>query len=147
MKINIFKNNQGFSLIETIGALTILTIVTGALFSFYVQSLSLQNLVSNRYIATFLMNDGIEQVKNIADNSIVAGSDFDGVIFINAQDKATALSGAITPANVFTRTVTVDNLIASERFKVSSEVTWSGRGGSLNKVKSIYFIYNTNLHD
>src|SRR3989344_3120601 len=75
-----FKSNKGFSLLETIVALFIVTMALGSLLTLYAQSLGIQKLVSDKYTAIFLANQGMEIVKNAADNEIANGSDFINVV-------------------------------------------------------------------
>ena len=144
-----FKSNKGFSLLETIVALFIVTMALGSLLTLYAQSLGIQKLVSDKYTAIFLANQGMEIVKNAADNEIANGSDFINVVVPATNNAAVFASQPLTGAfNRFTRVVEIDrgNPPSDFRFNVTSTVSWPGRN-AIQRVRSVYFIFNANLHD
>jgi prepilin-type N-terminal cleavage/methylation domain-containing protein len=63
------KNNKGFTLLEVIAAIFILTVGAGASFALIQQTLSAASLVEDRLIASYLAQEGVEVVKNIRDQT------------------------------------------------------------------------------
>ena len=62
-------NNKGFSLIEVITAIFILTVGVGGAFSLIYQTLSAVYIVRSELMASFLAQEGVEIVKNLRDNA------------------------------------------------------------------------------
>ena len=62
-------NNKGFSLIEVIAAIFILTVGVGGAFSLIYQTLSAVYTIRSELTASFLAQEGIEIVKNLRDNA------------------------------------------------------------------------------
>ena len=62
-------NNKGFSLIEVITAIFILTVGIGGSFSLIYQTLSAVYGVRSELEASFLAQEGVEIVKNLRDNA------------------------------------------------------------------------------
>ncbi|MHA1481959.1 MAG: type IV pilus modification PilV family protein [Candidatus Heimdallarchaeaceae archaeon] len=61
--------NKGFSLIEVITAIFILTVGVGGAFSLIYQTLSAVYIVRSELMASFLAQEGVEVVKNLRDNA------------------------------------------------------------------------------
>lgn len=61
--------NKGFSLIEVITAIFVLTVGIGGAFSLIYQTLSAVYTVRSELTASFLAQEGVEIVKNLRDNS------------------------------------------------------------------------------
>lgn len=68
-----FQGNNGYILIESIVAITIVVIGLLGIFSLLSRSLSLNRVVADRFVAAYLAAEGIELVKNVIDNNILAG--------------------------------------------------------------------------
>jgi prepilin-type N-terminal cleavage/methylation domain-containing protein len=68
MKKIFIKKNTGFTLLETLIAIAILTIALGAAFSVAQKSLSASYTAKNQTTAFFLASEGLELVRNIRDN-------------------------------------------------------------------------------
>ena len=61
--------NKGFSLIEVVTAIFILTVGVGGAFSLIYQTLSAVYTVRSELTASFLAQEGVEIVKNLRDNA------------------------------------------------------------------------------
>ena len=62
-------NNKGFSLIEVVTAIFILTVGVGGAFSLIYQTLSAVYIVRSELTASFLAQEGVEIIKNLRDNA------------------------------------------------------------------------------
>jgi len=62
-------NTKGFTLLEVIAAIFILTVGIGSAFALISQTLSAASLVKERLIASYLVQEGIEIVRNIRDTN------------------------------------------------------------------------------
>lgn len=69
MLIKIKSKNRGFTLLEVIVAIFILTVGIGGSFVLIQQTISTASMVRSRLIATYLGQEGIEIVRNIRDNN------------------------------------------------------------------------------
>ncbi len=68
-----FQQNKGYILIESIVAITIVVVGLLGIFSLLSRSLSLNRVVADQFVAAYLAAEGIELVKNVIDNNILAG--------------------------------------------------------------------------
>ena len=151
--------NEGFSLIETLVAITVLLIaVTGPL-SIAHRALSDANLAKNQTIAIFLAQDAIEYLKNLRDENLLSGNDWDrtindcnGTCIVDSaldtltacsgscpvlrQDSATGLYGYNNnwEPTLFTRTVTTTT-VNEDEFSVSVDISW--QNGTITKTISL----------
>jgi prepilin-type N-terminal cleavage/methylation domain-containing protein len=84
--INFFKQkNKGFTLVETLVALSVVMIAVGGPLTLASQSLSAASLARNRMTATYLAQDAVETIKYKRDNNILSDElnwlqDLDGCI-------------------------------------------------------------------
>lgn len=60
---------NGFTLLEVLIALAVITIIMGAALSLLWQVLGSSNVARSRLIATYLVQEGIEKVRNIRDSN------------------------------------------------------------------------------
>ena len=68
-KIKSASTNKGFTLLEVIGAIFILTVGAGSAFILISQTLSAASLVKENLIASYLVQEGIEIVRDIRDTN------------------------------------------------------------------------------
>lgn len=140
-------------------ALGILIVAIFAVFSMITRAVSLNRVVSQQYVATYLAAEGLELVKNITDsNRLVCstawneGASPDGTyeltytddtlmrrvsmptnkLRINTNGFYQYESGEPTP---FRRAVTIETINDDKEIRVTAWVTWEGRGGSKSDVK------------
>ena len=64
-----FRKNKGYILIEAIIAITIAVVGLLGIFSLLSRSLSLNRVVADRFVASYLVAESIEIVKNLVDNN------------------------------------------------------------------------------
>jgi len=67
----------GFTLLEVILAITVLTLATGGSLVLISQTLSSVSQIQSRLIASYLLQEGMEIIKNIRDSNWLKGNDFD----------------------------------------------------------------------
>ncbi len=148
---------KGQVLIESLIALTFLTVAFFSAFSLLGKSLSTNRASAQSYTATYLAAEGIEVARNIIDGNGIQGIAwnngfangnyevrYDSTSFLPpsgahlSYDPSAHLysySGLIqTP---FTRTLNIE-LVGSDEIKIHSVVSWVGLGGG---------IFNINLED
>ncbi len=150
------STRSGQALIESIVAVSILTVGFLGIFSLLSQSLSLNRVVSDNYTATYLAAEGVEVIKNLIDANTIRGQAWNcgltdgtyelswdslpasgacgGTALQNNQnrflsfDSATNLySYAGSVATPFKRQVALTR-VSGDELKVVSQVTWLGRG-------------------
>lgn len=140
---------KGQLLIESGIAISILVIGLLGIFGLLSRSLSLNNVVSSRYIASNLASEGIEVVKNLIDTNIIQFRPWNQDISTGSYEVNFA-SQALEPnqnrfllfdssdnaynyqngqPTFFKRTIEIGN-IGSDEIKVNSKVNWQIRGGS-----------------
>lgn len=142
------KPNFGYILVEAAVAITIILVGLLGIFALLSRSLSLNRVVSDRYVATYLAAEGIEVVKNIIDGNIIEGQPFNtglspGNFEVDFDDFALTTNlnrrlkfdpdknlynydfGNNTP---FVRIVSIDFLADGEELRVISTVSWISRG-------------------
>jgi four helix bundle protein len=149
------KTNEGELLIEAGIAISILVVGLLGILSLLSRSLSLNNIVSSKYIASNLAAEGIEVVKNLIDANIIQfkpwntglanGSyelSYDGLVlnpnqnrnllFDESNNTYNYQNGELTP---YKREIEI--IDRGDEIQVNSIVTWQIRGGS----------YSVNLED
>lgn len=153
MNNKFFKNkNQGFSIIEVMVAMGVILMSFTAMITLINKSLAFHDLAYSRLTAAYLAQEGIEIVRNIRDNNILAnrawndGLNNNGYYEVQYSDLALRSysgqplkltsdgiyqydEGAITR---YTRTIQIENNV--NHIKVQSIVSWRNRGGEFNIV-------------
>lgn len=144
-----YRKNKGYILIEAIIAITIAVVGLLGIFSLLSRSLSLNRVVSDRFVASYLAAEGIEIVKNLIDNNILAGKPWNvgipngtyeadytdtGLIpttsrFININSDTGAYGYSELMPTRMKRAIVIKNSSDGEEITVSSRVDWVTRGG------------------
>lgn len=156
------RPRRGQMLVEAMVAMGILTVAVFAIFSLLTRSTSLNRVISQQYVATYLAAEGLELVKNITDTNqltcqanwtdgAVAGAptsprkyevDFrsweldptpsGAKLKINDEGQYQYLEGDESP---FERLITVESVADGIELRVTSIVTWRSRGGVENEIR------------
>jgi len=144
-----FRKNKGYILIEAIIAITIAVVGLLGIFSLLSRSLSLNRVVADRIVASYLAAEGIEIVKNFIDNNILAGKPWNeglstgvyeadytdmGLVpatgrFINLNTETGAYGYAELVPTLIKRTIVIRNSSDGEVITVGSRASWTTRGG------------------
>ena len=146
------KNNRekGQSLVEMTIAMSLMMVGLLGIFAVLAQSIGLNRVAANQYVAANLAAEGIEVTKNILDANAINSRPWNQGLNVNGdfgvQYNSTALdaSKATTHLNLdsstgrysydsgtetgFVRTISITNVSTSE-IKVVSTVSWKDRGG------------------
>ena len=77
MLLTNIKNRSGFTLIEVIVAIFILTIGVMGAYAVVQQIIASTSITSSRLVAAYLAQEGIEIVRNIRDTNFILGNDWD----------------------------------------------------------------------
>lgn len=157
------KNNKGQALIETMVALSVISVGLLGIFALLSSSLGFNRLVSERHIATYLAAEGIELVKNLIDTNVINDKSWNsnigqGDYEIDYHDTALSswndkfllydvaggfygyVSGVETK---YKRKITIKALDAEfDQMQVNSIVRWAGRGGAEFEVNLEDRFYN-----
>lgn len=127
----------GFTLVETLVGITILSIAIIGMMSTLAGGISNINSAKQKMTATYLAQEGIEYIRNFRDTSILY-SNVDWATFIanlntfgcSGECDFTGLDFSLPPvASGYTRTLNIDSVGESE-VRVVSTVTW-GAGKSV----------------
>ena len=144
-----FRNDSGYILIESIIAITIVVVGLLGIFSLLSRSLSLNRVVSDRFVAAYIAAEGIEIVKNMIDNNILAGKPWNAGLATGtyeADDSDMALRadghtllrfdsgpgayGYSEPVlTAIRRAITIDVSPDGQEIAVGSRASWTTRGG------------------
>jgi len=154
-------DNAGFTLVEVLISLLIFSIALTAIFYILVINIGNAQLIKNNFIASGLVQEGIEIVRNIRDNDWHLGNSFgattpDGTYRVqwNSQallpfadlflkkDSGNGLVSYDDTGNntLFKRTVTISTVSGVEK-EVVVTVTWNERGIS-KSVSAEDHLYN-----
>lgn len=155
-----FKRNSGFTLIETLVALTLLTVGLIPAFQEATMAVTLSGSVRNSLIASSLAQEGVEVIRALRDANWFAGRPFDDRLATGTTDctagcliqyystdivslmgnpplKLNADSGLYQynsgDPSLFHRKMTITKIGTSE-LKVTSEVTWDEHSGTKQHV-------------
>jgi hypothetical protein len=144
-------------LVEALVAMGILVVAVFAVYSLLTRSTSLNRVVSQQYVATYLASEGLELVKNITDSNLmrcglawnygatdgtyeVAYDDM--TLFRSASGNKLRIdpqSGfyqyAVGSSTPYSRTVIIETIAADKEIRATSVVEWRGRGGVESEVR------------
>ncbi|MEK9183982.1 MAG: hypothetical protein AAB890_02830 [Patescibacteria group bacterium] len=142
-------NNKGYLLIESIIAITLVTVGLLGIFSLLSRSLSLNRVVSDRVKAAYLAAEGIEIVKNLIDNNLIQERPWNYEIG-DGEHEVDYRSVSLAPRQVrflnfnpvdgfysydnfqstnFQRTIAINTSTDGQEIRVNSKVNWTTRGG------------------
>jgi prepilin-type N-terminal cleavage/methylation domain-containing protein len=170
MKTKTLKQNRGFTLIETLVALAIFASSIVALISIAASGVADANFAKNKFIASYLSQEGVEMVRNMRDSNSLAGGNWAAFktavsscyapngCTIEPSNLAAAACGtangcqlnynsggfytyAVAPASAFYRKITVADVGAGSEVAVSSTIYW--RQGTI----VFNTVYTENLFD
>ncbi|MCP6727001.1 MAG: prepilin-type N-terminal cleavage/methylation domain-containing protein [Patescibacteria group bacterium] len=149
---------KGFTVIEVLVALVLLTVGAGGAFSLLSRTVSFTSAVNGRLVATYLAQEGIEVVRNIRDTNWLEGEDLNEGIadgswevdytttdLINSYDgEYLKLSNGIYQYGAgedtsFQRNITIGNI--TDGISVDVAVTWAVKGQEY-LVESSTILYN-----
>ncbi len=143
-----YSKKLGFTLLEVVIAIFVLTVaILGTMILIY-NTLLASSITSNRLIAAYLAQEGIEIVRNIRDTNWLEGDDWKNglgngdwqadyddlsltsynpgnVLYIDANGFYNYFSGSPTK---FQRKITIGSGPVSDSLEVTVEVNWQERG-------------------
>ena len=148
------KLNKGFTLIEALVALVILTLALGPALVLSGNISSTASIIQNNLIAANLSQEGVEVIRALRDANWFNGLSFDagiadGIYRIEWNSNALISLGSNPPLKInaglynyssgtdtkFKRTGTITK-IKSEELRIISDVTWTERGNRTRDVKT-----------
>ncbi|MEK7062170.1 MAG: hypothetical protein AAB504_02205 [Patescibacteria group bacterium] len=155
------KNQKGYLLIESVVAITLLVIGFLGMLSLLSNSIALNRVVNDQFIANYLAMEGIEVVKNIVDGNIIQGKpwneninngdfevDYTSSQLENNQQRYISFDAINNRYNyqigvqtAFKRSVSIEFIDPNE-IKINSIVKWSGRGGGKFEINLEDYFFN-----
>lgn len=108
---------KGFTLIEVIVAIFLVTVGIGGVYALIQRTTAFTPVVSARFTAVYLAQEGIELVRNKRDSNWLTGDPWD-------SNLPSVPEGGLL--DKFERTTTITSL--GDTLKVLVEVTWQERG-------------------
>jgi Tfp pilus assembly protein PilV len=121
------KKNNGFTLVETLVAVTIFTFAILALMSVLASGISNTNYAKQKMTASYLAQEGVEYLRNIRDTHVLYDGSSGWVNFESDPAAASYPSPVDFPG--FTRTVLLQ-AISSDEVRISSTVSWVQSSGN-----------------
>ena len=157
-----YRKNEGYVLIEAIIAITIAVVGLLGIFALLSRSLSLNRVVADRFVASYLAAEGIEIVKNLVDNNILAGKPWnknlssgsyeadytdtglvpDSSRFINVNGETGAYGYAELVPTLMKRQLVIRNSVDGEEITINSRVDYTTRGGGKFSVSIEDHLFN-----
>lgn len=154
-------NEFGFTLVEALVALVILTLALGPALILSSNISSTASAIKNNLIAANLAQEGVEVVRALRDANWYNGAPSfdsglaDGIYRVEWNSNALITLGSNPPLKinnglynyssgtdtVFKRTITITN-IPTEELKIISEVTWTERGNRVRDIKTESHLYD-----
>ncbi len=154
------KLNRGFTLIEALVALVVLTLALGPALVLSSNISSTASVIQHNLIAANLSQEGVEVIRALRDANWYNGLPFDtgladGIYRIEWDSNALIALGANPPLKLstglynyssgtdtlFKRTVTITK-INSEELRIISDVAWTERGNRVRDVKAESHLFN-----
>jgi type II secretory pathway pseudopilin PulG len=139
MKKFFTKQNRGFTLVETLVAISIFTLSILAMMSVLASGISDTNYAKQKMTATYLAQEGIETMRNTRDTYVLypnSGNDWDSF----KADYMGEADYPATPDFPFHRHSTMSQININE-VKVSYTVSWSQGSGNYSITLS-EFLFN-----
>jgi|SRR3989344_8283722 len=146
--------SKGFTLIEALVALVVLTIALGPALILSSNISSLASVIQNNLIASNLSQEGVEVVRALRDANWHNGLPFDnglsaGTYRVEWNSNTLVVLGSNPPLKInnglynyslgadtrFKRTITI-TLISSEELRIISDVTWTEKGERIRNIKT-----------
>jgi type II secretory pathway pseudopilin PulG len=151
--VKIPNNTDGFTIIEAIIAILVLTMGLVPVLFFATSILNVSSNIRNNLIAANLAQEGIEVVRAIRDRDWLLGNGFNNGQYLSTPDTWRVQYNSDAPINLganpplkvdlggiynysdgtdtqFRRTITVTEIASNVELMVVSEVTWPSRGGA-----------------
>jgi len=129
-KFGVTPKGGGFTLVETLVAISIFTASILGLISILASSISDTNYAKKKMIAAYLAQEGIEYVRNMRDTDIISA--VNGQAGWDAFKVASKTYPITNPYfSGFTRTITMTTINANE-VKIISNVSWTQASGNYN---------------
>jgi prepilin-type N-terminal cleavage/methylation domain-containing protein len=114
--------SRGFTLVETLIAISIFSVVIITMMSFLSQNISNTGYAKKKIIAGYLVQEGIEYVRNMRDNAVLYTGGGNWTSFRNTPNINYPVPVDFTG---FTREVWLDkNSLGPDEVKIFSEVEW-----------------------
>jgi prepilin-type N-terminal cleavage/methylation domain-containing protein len=167
--MKIYNQQQGFTLVEALVSLVILTVALIPILSLATNALRVSSEIQDNLVASGLAQEGVEVIRAIRDTNWFSGNSFDtnlgsGVIGdsttyqvewdsipplqTNASPLLNILNGRYSHSTgggwaptKFSRTVTITKINAGE-LRVVSQVTWQGRYNSSKSIVAEDHLFN-----
>ncbi len=134
------KKIEGFTLLETLVAVSIFSVALIGIMSVLGSGISNTNYVKQKMIATYLAQEGVEYVRNMRDTEVLYGVGTVAERWDRFKNNSNIGNTVPTPSDSgFTRIVSTTEESVNE-VKISSIVTWTSGSGpqSINFSESLF---------
>ncbi len=154
------KFNRGFTLVEALVALVVLTLAIGPALVLSSNVSSTSSVIKNNLIAANLSQEGLEVVRALRDANWFNGLLFDnnlanGIYRVEWNSSSLINLGTNPPLKIssglynyssgtdtiFTRTITITKINAAE-LRIISDVAWTERGNNTKDIKAESHLFN-----
>jgi len=115
------KNQRGISLIETILAIAVLSLLLGGISGVFLYGQESTQYSGQLARASFLADEGLEALRSIRNNNFSSLSA--GTYGLDSSGGQWSLSGSSDITGIFTREIIISSVDA-DRFDVTSRITW-----------------------
>jgi len=155
-----WSKNKGFTLIEAMVALVVLTVALGPSLILTTNINNTAVIVKNNLIAANLAQEGLEVIRGMRDTNWFNGSSFDsglsnGTYRVQWNSGSVITLGTNPPIKednglynystgnntIFRRTITILKINSGE-LRIISEVTWEERGGRMRSINAESHLFN-----
>jgi type II secretory pathway pseudopilin PulG len=143
MKFNLLKKNKGFTLVETLVAISIFTVSILGLISILASGVSDISYAKQKIVASYLAQEGIEYVRNMRDTAVLypsVGQTAQDMwnTFTSGLPKTIPCSDSSCPVfssdfPSFIREIKMSSVSGTlDEVKITSTVTWTQGSGNYN---------------
>jgi len=131
MKFNLLKNNKGFTLVETLVAISIFTVSILGMMSILASGIADTNYAKQKITAEYLAQEGIEYVRNMRDTEVLYGDGNIDARWNRFRNTPNINYPVVADFASFSREVWLDKSgLGQDEVKIYSRVSWTQGSGN-----------------
>jgi len=128
---------EAFSLIEILVVIIVFTTAIIGMLITINNTVNSFTLATNRFVASNLTIEGIENIRNKRDNNLIERRAWNDDLHLGEADRDSFLLNGI----IFTRIVTIHDISGVNAIEIVSKITWLDREGKTEEEKLVMRLF------